>query len=167
MYFKLQSSYNQGLLKNALKTIGKSVLIVTGVGYGVVKALDAFAPDDREAAREGSGPRPGSASPDSRMEATVERLDSMEERLIRIEKGLESLLKPAEPSAPQGTGVLFVTHDELTAAMGQISRSIEDDVERRFAVQNRSVQSLRTMIAHTDALLEHVLERIDSAEVRA
>jgi hypothetical protein len=159
------------LLKDALKALGKSVLIVTGVGYGIVKALDAFAGDAGERVPQGEGsPRqasPDATDPDNRIETAMLRLDSMEERLIRIESGLESLLKPVEPAVPAGREAFFVTHDELTAAMAQISRSIEGDVERRFQVQNRSVQSLRTMIAHTDALLEHVLESIDSAEIHA
>jgi hypothetical protein len=44
---------------------------------------------------------------------------------------------------------------------------MDADTERRFELQNQSIQSLRTMIAHTDALLEQVLESIESANTSA
>lgn len=96
------------MLIHALKALGKSFLIVTAIGFGVVKALDTF--------------------------AAAEKRD-----------------------VPK-----FATHDDLAAAMEKFSRSLNDDIERRFEVQNRSVQSLRTMVARTDELLEQVLESIES-----
>jgi hypothetical protein len=61
----------------------------------------------------------------------------------------------------------FVTRAELTAALEQLSGTLDTDIQRRFDIQNRSVQSLRTMVARTDELLEQVLETIESAGIPA
>ena len=98
--------------------LGKSVLVVTGLGFGVVKALEAFA-DVR------SG-------------------------------GVHSTVP-----------VHLVTHEELAATVEQLSRTLNDDIESRFEVQNRSVQSLRAMVARTDELLEQVLESLESTGLNA
>lgn len=110
---------------------GKSLLIVAGVGYGVVKAFDVLAPEPEE-----NGPS---------------RLELIEERLVRMEKRLE----------------VQITRSELNEAMDQLSRRLEDETERRFEVQDRSVQSLRTMMARTDELLEQVIENIEAMRIPA
>ncbi len=128
-------------------------MIVTGVGYGVVKALDVLA--------EGPQAEGGPAMHDSTrlaVPANGLRSDEMEARLARIEKRLELLAK---------TGEHFVTRAELSAAMAQLSTSLDIDLERRLEVQNRSVQSLRTMVARTDELLEQVIENIESMSMTA
>jgi hypothetical protein len=51
--------------------------------------------------------------------------------------------------------------------MEQLSGGLQTDIERRFEVQNRSVQSLRAMIIRTDELLEQVIEILESANVHA
>jgi len=61
----------------------------------------------------------------------------------------------------------YVTRAELSAAMEQFAGTLDGDIERRFEIQNRSVQSLRTMVARTDALLEQVLETIESSGIPA
>lgn len=194
------------MLTRALKQLGKSLLIVTGVGYGVIKALDALGPDfppdasssdasareqtaastpprddsARSDTRKTSPARPNTAKPDSPNLAgaytpvytpeALRRLDGMEERLIRMERSLELLAAPVErtaPQAPRRDTEHFVTRAELNLAMEQLSGGLETDIERRFEVQNRSVQSLRAMIARTDELLEQVLESIESAGVHA
>jgi len=162
------SSYNQDLLKEALKALGKSLLIVTGVGYGVLKALDVLTPERPPLVSRTPDPAkpPAAAEP----EATLRRLDGVEERLIRMEKCLEVLAAPVERAAPRASrreGEHFVTRAELNQAMEQLSGSLETDMERRFEVQNRSVQSLRAMIARTDELLEQVIENIESVGVHA
>lgn len=182
------------MLKRALAELGKSLLIVAGVGYGIVKAFDVFAP-----ARETDDPRqdPASDPPGDQKTATdrpmtsadrktapvtpsysapnpviIEekwpRLDLVEERLIRMEKRIEVLIAPLERLTSRTSGVdNFVTKAELNAAMEQFSRRIEEETDRRFEVQDRSVQSLRTMMARTDELLEQVIENIESLRITA
>lgn len=179
--------YNQDLLKEALKALGKSILIVTGVGYGIVKAMDALAADSQTDSLPGeSGPEaaakppaqkgaepntpPANHSPVNMQEVTLQRLACMEERLIRMEKGLEVLTVPSERIATRAQGrdgEHFVTRAELNAAMEQFSSGVDAGIDRRFEVQNRSVQSLRTMIARTDELLEQVIESIESTGIPA
>jgi hypothetical protein len=172
------------LLRRALTALGKSLLIVTGVGYGVVKALDVLGEESAHDSFAGNEPGERSSRPPSRetapnpseaataapADATLRRLDGMEERLIRMEKGLEILTAPwerAAPRTPGGAGDGFVTRDEMDAAMEQLASRLESGIERRFEVQNRSVQSLRTMVARTDELLERVIENIESASLTA
>lgn len=172
------------MLKQGLKALGQSLLIVAGVGYGVIKALEVFETDFQS----------GKTQMDA---ATVKRLDDMEERLIRMEKSLEALALP-NPSQPPND--VFVTRQEMNAAterlsaaldsnserlsaaldsnverlsaaldsnMQRLSTALDSDIERRFEVQNRSVQSLRTMVARTDELLEQVLESIEANSIPA
>jgi hypothetical protein len=142
------------LLKQGLKALGQSILIITGVGYGVVKALDALDGLQQEP--------PAPPMPIAEPEVTLKRLDGMEERLIRMEKSLEVLALPLRRPVED-----HVTRTELNAAIRKLSVTVESDIERRFEVQDRSVQSLRTMIVRTDELLEQVLESIESTSIPA
>lgn len=178
------------MLKQALKQLGKSLLIVTGIVYGVVKALDALALDlSPDASSSGARapaetatscpPRNDSAKSGTKKPVTtnpadvcapeaLRQLNGMEERLIRMEKSLAVLAAPVErmaPRTPWADTEHFVTRAELNLAMEQLSGSLDTGIERRFEVQNRSVQSLRTMIARTDELLGQVIESIESADV--
>ena len=181
------------MLKRALAELGKSLLIVAGVGYGVVKAFDALVPP-RETDYPGKAPVP---EPPAEQKTTTERpmtsaerktapattgysaltpvfeekwsrLELVEERLIRMEKRIEVLIAPLERLTSRPASVdNFVTKAELKAAMEQFSSRIEEETERRFEVQDRSVQSLRTMMARTDELLEQVIENIESLRITA
>jgi hypothetical protein len=92
----------------------------------------------------------------------------MEDRLIRMEKRIEVLIAPLERlTARTAGGDNFVTKAELHSTMEQFSRRLEQETERRFEVQDRSVQSLRTMMARTDELLEQVIENIESLRITA
>jgi hypothetical protein len=180
------------LFKRALTELGKSLLIVAGVGYGLVKAFDVLAPG-REAAQASTAEPPSPArapaqSPIREQRTTTEypmsaadqkkappvseekwsRLDLVEERLIRMEKRIEVLIAPLERlTSRTGGSDNFVTRVELNSAMEQFSRKLEQETERRFEVQDRSVQSLRTMMARTDELLEQVIENIESLRITA
>lgn len=92
----------------------------------------------------------------------------MEERLIRMEKRIEVLIAPLERlTSRTAGGDNFVTKAELHSTMEQLSRRLEEETDRRFEVQDRSVQSLRTMMARTDELLEQVIENIESLRITA
>jgi hypothetical protein len=170
--------YNQNLLRRAITALGKSLLIVTGVGYGMVKAWDLLAEESRQDLPDPSpdtGPAAASAAPTPIAPvyapgATLQRLEGMEERLIRMEKDLEVLVSPTMVSPFQPVSP-FVTRAEQNAALEQLAEQLasrlQADIERRFEVQNRSVQSLRTMVARTDELLEQVIENIESTSLTA
>ena len=140
--------------------------------------LDDFIPKPDQGPPDQStaeNPKPADHTPAA--EATIQRFDRVEERLTRLENSVEALtsLEHASnrSSAPGLThGAIraaehFVTRAELSAAMEQFSSTLDMDVQRRFDVQNRSVQSLRTMVARTDELLEQVLETIESNGIPA
>jgi len=196
------------LLKRALAELGKSLLIVAGVGYGIVKAFDVLAPE-REAGDATQTPAsdpprhqktpterpmtsadrktapvtphysapsystpsystPNPSTPDPVSQEKWSRLDLVEERLIRMEKRIEVLIAPLERLTSRTAGVdNFVTKAELNSAIEQFSRRLEEETDRRFEVQDRSVQSLRTMMARTDELLEQVIENIESLRISA
>ncbi len=182
---------------------------MVGVGYGVVKALDAFSgnsgrrtvplgrEDDMPAGdnrfqqsmvsgHAGSGPSTittGSAGLREKAHIKFDRYenvryggrlglaqqfprraDGVEDRLLRIEKRVEDLNEAVERMEPrrQVSEGEVVTQGELNAALEDFSRLLDADIERRFEVQDRSVQSLRTMIARTDELLERIIENIES-----
>jgi hypothetical protein len=161
------------LLNRALKALGKSLMIVTGVGYGVIKAMDVLASEDEAAsdplqgAHHGSTEsNPSSAPSDPAIQRLDGMLDGVEQRLIRMEKSIEALALVRETAQPK-PAEQFITRADLDRAMQQLSDEIGADVDRRFEVQNRSVQSLRAMIARTDELLEQVIENIESTQLTA
>lgn len=65
------------MLDEALKALGKSLLILTGVGYGVVKALEAFPPASSAASSATPAAAPANA-PDPRLDAIEQRLAQLE-----------------------------------------------------------------------------------------
>lgn len=142
------------------------------MGYGIVRAIESLTgrpepdfavPDDvrygditneypspgEETASRGSRANsPEAETYDREQYSGVEevsgaRLDSIEDRLIRLENAQQR-----ENS--------FLTWEDL-----------ENELDRRFEIQDRAVQSLRGMVAHTDELLEQVIESVDSINVPA
>jgi hypothetical protein len=158
-----------------------------GFGYGVATTLDTFhsdsPPDDfvpnpnqkepHQTTTENSKPAtadPKPRDPTSAPEATIQQLDRIEERLTRLENAVEAQIASLEHASsrnPALTAEHFVTRGELSAAMEQFASTLDTDIQRRFDIQNRSVQSLRTMVARTDELLEKVLETIESTGTSA
>src|SRR3569833_638170 len=125
--------------------------------------------DEKPSADRRTAPvTPHYATPNPLSEEKWARLDLVEDRLIRMEKRIEVLIAPLERLTSRTAGVEnFVTKAELNAAMEQFSRRLEEETDRRFEVQDRSVQSLRTMMARTDELLEQVIENIESLRITA
>jgi hypothetical protein len=177
MYLPHICLYNRDLLNRALKALGKSLVIVTGFGYGVIKAMDVLT-NEGEAPSPGSCPVSHETNEQAPPDPAIQRLDGMEERLIRMEKSIAALILAHEtpgnqPSQPETRGSTehFITRAELDRAMQRLSddinAGIKSDIDRRFEVQNRSVQSLRSMIARTDELLEQVIENMESTQLTA
>jgi hypothetical protein len=181
------------LFKRVLAELGKSLLIVAGVGYGMVKAFDVLGPGRQaDYPNHPSAPNPPHVPPiaterpmtSDRQTTPVtpgystpgrvseergsSRLEQVEERLIRMEKRIEVLIAPLERLTSRTAGLdNFVTKAEFNSTMEQFSRRLEEETDRRFEVQDRSVQSLRTMMARTDELLEQVIENIESLRITA
>lgn len=162
-------------MNRALKALGKSLVIVTGIGYGVIKAMDVLANEQETASdpsqsahRKSTESHLNTAPPDPAIERLDGMFSGMEQRLIRMEKSIEALARtPAPPPEPAPPVAQFITRAELDRAMQRLSDDIGSDIDRRFEVQNRSVQSLRAMIARTDELLEQVIENIESTQLTA
>jgi hypothetical protein len=172
------------LLKQALTGLGKALVVVLGIGYGVARAFDVFSPDSlsedfmpKPAGDPGSGPQdeantenPKPGCHTTAAEATIQRFDRVEERLTHLENSVEALTASVGHAPNHGsarTSEHFVTRAELSAAIEQLAGTMDTDIQRRFDIQNRSVQSLRTMVARTDELLEQVLETIESTGIPA
>jgi hypothetical protein len=56
----------------------------------------------------------------------------------------------------------YVTKAELADALERAEKCLEVNLEERFRTQSLAIGSLRTMVADTDALLERLLERLES-----
>ena len=167
--------------------MGKAFVIVLGVGYGVARALDSFGPEslsddfipipDQKPPNQTNieNPKPATENPKQGdrtpgAEATIQRVSRVEERLTRLENSVETLTASVEHASSRNlarTAEHFITRAELSAAMEQFASTLDTDIQRRFDIQNRSVQSLRTMVARTDELLEQVLETIESTGISA
>ena len=167
-------------MKQALTGLGKATVVVLGFGYGVGKALDLFCSEhtaddfaQNTASNQADTERATAAEKAEARAAAVaasQRFDHLDERLARLEKSVEVLAASVETAASHTLArgsEHFVTRSELSAAMEQFAGTLDTDIERRFDIQNRSVQSLRTMVARTDALLEQVLETIESSGIPA
>lgn len=122
-----------------MKSLGKSALIVAGLGYGLVRGL-------------GAGERRA-------------RLQGLASRLDEVERGLNQLSASIPPPAPPI--IDFVTHEELAEAIDRATARISGDLDGKFQAQSRAVNSLRAMISQTDILLQRVLEGIENAESEA
>jgi hypothetical protein len=55
-----------------------------------------------------------------------------------------------------------VTKEELTATLDRVFGPLERAVDARFERQGRSVDALREMVGQTDALLQRVLDGLES-----
>jgi hypothetical protein len=132
-------------------------MVATGMGYGIVLAVESLAglsgPDSRQDDSWSSSPDsalpdfppPGSveADPPDPSSPPVSPSGNIEERILRVEMAQQQMAQ-------------FLTREDL-----------EVELNQRFAVQDRAVQSLRSMVAHTDELLEQVIESVESMHIDA
>jgi DNA anti-recombination protein RmuC len=154
------------LLKQALTGLGKAFVVIMGLSYGAAKALEVF---HSETTTDDSGQNFASAA-EKTAETSSPQFNDLDQRLARLEKSVEALAASVETAVNQKASrgsENYVTRSELSAAMEQFGGTLDTDIARRFDIQNRSVQSLRTMVARTDALLEQVLETIESSGIPA
>lgn len=83
--------------------------------------------------------------------------DEIENRLDRIERAIDTVATKSERTD-------FVTRDELTGRLEELNHRITGEVDAKFECQSLSVEALRTMIRHTDSLLERVLGALGEAD---
>ena len=139
--------YNRRLPDSFFKFLGKSALIVAGLGYGLFRGMRAVAgPEERSSRLHTAG---------------------LETRLEELERSLAELSKRVPDVAASPPVNDFVTHDELADAIDRATARIGGDLDRKFQAQSRAVNSLRAMISQTDVLLQRVLEEIERAESEA
>jgi hypothetical protein len=129
--------YNRRLSDSFFKFLGKSALIVAGLGYGLFRGLRAVAgPEDPSAGLQ---------------------MEELAARLQQIERAVGEMSKRDAVHD-------FVTHEELAAAIDRATARIGGDLDRKFQAQSNAVNSLRAMISQTDILLQRVLEGIENSE---
>jgi hypothetical protein len=121
-----------------LKAIGKSVLLTTGFAWGVCAIFGSK----------------HSAETDQK------EWDEIEGRLDRIERAIGAV---AAAKAAPAANANYVTRDELATKLEQVRQRIEGEVDAKLETQSLSVEALRTMIRHTDSLLERVLGMLGEA----
>ncbi len=152
-------------------------------------------PDSPTSEAAPSGPietekqKPGEPAPAAPADPMIQRFDHMEERLTRLENSVEASMAQigmaqighapshvsdnhvSQPGANYSSSTATrSTTSPVPSSMRRWSISLntlDTDIQRRFDIQNRSVQSLRTMVARTDELLEQVLEAIESTGIPA
>jgi hypothetical protein len=93
----------------------------------------------------------------------LKTLNLLSGRLDHVEGAVAKL--SVEAAKPGGTEDLFdyATRRELADALVAVERRIESGVAEQFGRQMLAIGSLRAMIVDTDALLERVLERLESS----
>ncbi len=130
-----------------LASIGKSALVVLGVGYSLTRAVRTL----------------------SAKQITTRRLAEAEERLASLEAVLPRTTESPQPGAAENPE-RFVTEAELNSAVSEamvetldrVYTRMDAELRRRFTVQEQSVEALRAMISQTDELLERVLEGLET-----
>jgi hypothetical protein len=131
------------LLPEALRTAGRTVLIVVGAGYGLLRGLRVLGNVTRDSAG---------------LEMIEARVDTIHVAVARLADQTEQL---------QSRMALMVTRDELSQALDGVFGRIERGVDARFEHQTRSVEALRMMIGQTDELLQRVLDGLESMKAEA
>jgi hypothetical protein len=126
------------LLSKTLRTTGKTVLIVAGAGFGLLRSLRVLGNITRDSAGK------------EMIEAGVDTINVAVARLADQKEQLRSRLDR------------MVTKDELSQTLDVVFGRMERGVDARFEQQARSVEALRMMIGQTDELLQRVLDGLES-----
>lgn len=125
-------------MSEALKTLGKSALIVIGAGFGLLRGLRAIGNITQNTAG---------------LETLGARVDTIHLAVARLADQTEKLQSKQDQT---------ITRDELSEMLDRVFGRLEQGVDARFEHQTRSVEALRTMVAQTDELLQRVLDGLES-----
>jgi Na+/phosphate symporter len=131
------------LPSKTLTTAGKSILVVAGAGYGLLRSLRLLRGDPRN--------NPGLAPLQARVELIDAAVTRLTERSIQLQSRLDEM----------------VTREELAEMLDRIFVPLEQRIEARFEHQIRSVEALRTMVGQTDELLQRVLDGLESMQTES
>ena len=140
------TSYNRHLSHPDLKAAGKAALVALGVAYGLHKGLTS---SERSV---------GATNTDTLRES----VESVRQETQAAPATLESRVSALE-NAPVRTAAQQVSQMDLAEAIQKAEDAISADLDRRFEAQRLSIQSLHSLVAQTDQLLEQVLRRLEDA----
>jgi hypothetical protein len=132
-----KNSYNWRLL---LRTAGKSALVVAGFSYGLSRGLRALG---------------RSSITDSQFTTLASKVETMQLAVARLGEQYERFESRLAEA---------VTHDALKEALERAFGELRSSVDARFEQEARSVEALRMMIGQTDAMLERVLNGLDTLQ---
>jgi hypothetical protein len=155
---KPASPYNQPLSQKPISVAGKAGIAVAGFVWGLYRSLrepGKAAEKDFEKDRAAGIP------------AAVDlRLTLLDTRMARIQAAVDQLSEAAGLRAKQDETrqkQVWVTREELNEALDLAARRMQISVAEQFGHQMLAIGSLRAMIADTDALLNRVLDRLESS----
>jgi hypothetical protein len=121
-----------------MRTAGKTVLIVVGAGFGVLRSLRVLDNITRNSVD---------------LEMIEARVDTINVAVARLADQTEQLRSKLDR---------MVAKDELSQTLDVVFGRMERGVDARFERQARSVEALRMMIGQTVELLQRVLDGLES-----
>lgn len=129
-------------MSKGLTTFGKSLLVVAGVGFGLLRGLRGF----------------GSAVKRTDLTVLNARIEDLSLTVARLGNQSAQLIARQEAS---------VTRTELAEKLDHVFGKLTSDVDERFERQTRSVEALHFMVSQTDELLQKVLDGLEALENQA
>ncbi len=144
--------YNQPLLPGPITLVGRTAVAVTGFLWGLCRSL--------------RGEEDGNE---------IHKIREVDARLARIESTLDRLSatvanpssvarqRSAHDGASHTEAEGFVTRDELAEALSRTEKRLAENVASQFERQTVAIGTLRAMIVDTDALLERVLDHLETS----
>ena len=101
--------------------------------------------------------QPYKESKDSELKSAKRGLKRLTRAVRRLEGGLRSQETTARPQAQR-----WVTEQDLQIALERLRSAVRSDTDIRLEANERTMESLQAMIVETDAMLERVLENLES-----
>jgi hypothetical protein len=121
---------------------GKSVLLMAGAGFGLMKSLRVLANIGGSIAQN--------AAKMEKFEARLNILDIAVSRLAQQQEQLQTAVDQR------------VTREELNERWNRNLQELDRGVEEKFSRQAKSIEALRLMVGQTDELLQKVLDRLET-----
>jgi hypothetical protein len=124
-------------LSKAFTTLGKSVLVAAGAGFGLMRSLRAL----------------NSAADPADLSVVNARIDALSLALAHLRDQSDQLSARQEDS---------VTRTEVAETLDRVFQKLTSDVDDRFERQTRSAEALHFMVGQTDELLQKVLDGLEA-----
>lgn len=119
---------------------GPSALILMGAGFGLFRGLRLLSNSARNAAP---------------LRVLQARVDTIHVAVARLSDRMEQLQAQMDQR---------VITDNMTEPLDLVCGQLERGVAARFEHQTRAVEALRSMVGHTDELLQRVLDGLESLD---